>query len=89
MGCAASEGEIVGDYKHTDECLRYAASTGKAFCIASCKDRRSYEVEDCENWLEISIVQGGHCFNCVNRNGYPWRSRPTDACENFVLKEEE
>ena len=25
-------------YKHTDECLRYAASTGKAFCIAECRD---------------------------------------------------
>lgn len=79
----------MGDYKHTDECLRYAAATGKAFCIASCKDRRSYEVEDCENWLEMSMVPGGHCYNCANREGYPWRARPTDGCENFVLKEEQ
>jgi hypothetical protein len=25
-------------HKHTDECLAYAASTGKAFCISECRD---------------------------------------------------
>lgn len=25
---------------HTDECLEYAAQTGRAFCIASCADRQ-------------------------------------------------
>jgi len=32
------------EHKHTDECLEYAAKTGKAFCIAECKD--SYELGD-------------------------------------------
>jgi len=29
---------------HTDECLQYAAQTGKAFCIASCADLRQQTV---------------------------------------------
>lgn len=49
--------------------------------------KEGLEVEDCENWLEISMVSGGHCFNCVNRDGYPWRSRPGNPCTRFVLKE--
>jgi len=27
-------------HKHTDECLAYAAKTGKAFCIVECRDAR-------------------------------------------------
>ena len=27
-------------HKHTDECLHYAALTGRPFCIASCADSR-------------------------------------------------
>ena len=43
------------------------------------------EVEDCANWLEVSIVQGGHCYNCASRDGYPWRARPSEACTRFSL----
>ena len=28
------------EHKHTDKCLEYAALTGKAFCIADCRDSR-------------------------------------------------
>lgn len=30
----------MNEHKHTDECLNYAANTGNAFCIASCRDSR-------------------------------------------------
>ena len=43
------------------------------------------QVENCANWLEISMVQGGHCYNCANRDGYPWRARPSEACTRFSL----
>ena len=34
--------QMVGEvHKHTDECLAYAAKTGKAFCIAPCRDSRT------------------------------------------------
>ena len=33
----------MSKHKHTDECLAYAAKTGKAYCIASCAD--SYRTE--------------------------------------------
>lgn len=32
---------MMTEHKHTDECLRYAAMTGKAFCITPCKDSRN------------------------------------------------
>jgi len=28
--------ELAANHKHTEECLRYAAQTGKAYCIQSC-----------------------------------------------------
>ena len=28
----------MSEHRHTNECLAYAAKTGKAFCIAECKD---------------------------------------------------
>lgn len=28
-------------HKHTDDCLAYAASTGKSYCIAPCMDART------------------------------------------------
>lgn len=28
----------AGEHRHTDECLRYAAQTGKPYCIAECRD---------------------------------------------------
>ena len=28
----------MSEHKHTDECLAYAAKTGKAYCIAPCAD---------------------------------------------------
>ena len=43
------------------------------------------QVEDCANWLEISMVQGGHCYNCASRDGYPWRARPSKGCAKFAL----
>jgi len=30
----------MNEHKHTDECLNYAAKTGRAWCIASCRDSR-------------------------------------------------
>jgi hypothetical protein len=41
-------------------------------------------VEQCENWFEISMVQGHHCWNCVHRNGYPYRAQPSRACSRFL-----
>jgi hypothetical protein len=40
-------------------------------------------VEKCKKWVEISMVQGHHCFNCANRNGFPYRAQPSRACANF------
>jgi hypothetical protein len=37
----------------------------------------------CENYHEISMVQGPHCYNCARRDGWPWMGRPTNACANF------
>ena len=31
---------LVAEHKHTNECLQYAALTGKAYCIAECRDKR-------------------------------------------------
>jgi len=40
-------------------------------------------VEKCKNWLEYFMSHGKHCFNCANRNGYPYRGQPSKACSNF------
>lgn len=32
---------MMTKHKHTDECLRYAAMTGKAYCITPCKNSRN------------------------------------------------
>jgi hypothetical protein len=43
---AAAEGreqelrDALALHEHTDECLRYAAKTGKSYCIAPCADSR-------------------------------------------------
>lgn len=55
--------------------------------IAALKQDKSPEVEDCVNWREIFITRGGDCYNCYNREGYPYRGRPTDACLCFALLE--
>jgi hypothetical protein len=47
-------------------------------------EEQSVEVENCKNWLEISIVRGEHCYNCANRNGYPMKARPSKVCENYA-----
>ncbi len=41
-------------------------------------------VEDCENWIPMSV--GGHCFACGRRNGYPYRAWPSKQCRNFKPK---
>jgi hypothetical protein len=41
-------------------------------------------VEKCANWLELTMARGNHCFNCINREGYPWRAQPSHACKNFI-----
>jgi hypothetical protein len=40
-------------------------------------------VEKCNNWTEVSIIKGHHCWNCAKRNGYPWRAQPDKQCENY------
>ena len=42
-------------------------------------------VEHCENWMEMSLIHGRHCWNCVMRKGYPYRAQPDKNCENFKL----
>ena len=42
---AAEATRDLQHHKHTDECLRYAAETGRPFCIAPCADSRRGSVE--------------------------------------------
>lgn len=41
------------------------------------------KVENCKNWQEMSMARGKHCFNCVNRNGFPYRAQPDKNCAKF------
>lgn len=41
------------------------------------------KVEDCKNWHEMSMARGKHCFNCANRNGFPYRAQPDKNCSKF------
>lgn len=56
----------MAEHKHTDECLNYAADTGKAFCIASCKDSRvtleakDKAIRDYASGLDL------HCVDCAS-----------------------
>lgn len=45
-------------------------------------------VEHCENWLQMSVLKGKNCWNCVRRNGYPFRAQPDKKCKNFKLRED-
>ena len=45
-------------------------------------------VEHCENWIEMNIVRGRHCFNCANRNGFTFRAQPDMNCKNFKLNKD-
>lgn len=40
-------------------------------------------VEDCRNWSQINLAHGKHCWNCSNRNGYPFRGQPDSNCDHF------
>lgn len=40
-------------------------------------------VEKCASWHELNTGQGRHCYNCVHRDGYPYRGQPSKACGNF------
>jgi hypothetical protein len=43
-------------------------------------------VEGCKNWVEYYLGTGHHCWNCVNRDGYPYRGQPSKACKNYRPK---
>ena len=51
------------------------------------KERQEMKVEHCKNWMEISLPRGKHCFNCVRRDGYPYRAQPDKKCANFKRRE--
>lgn len=42
-------------------------------------------VEKCGRWQEDMPGRGHHCFNCINRDGYPYRAQPSSACKNFTI----
>jgi hypothetical protein len=55
------------------------------------KPRRSRSmilVEQCQNWHEISVIAGHHCFNCALRDGYPQRGQPDHNCKNFLRRQD-
>ena len=44
-------------------------------------------VNDCENWKQLMVTQGFHCWNCIMRNGYPLYGQPDKKCENYKYRQ--
>ena len=40
---------------------------------------------NCQKFIEISPVQPKHCYNCCNRDGYPYNLGGDKECNNFKL----
>ena len=40
-------------------------------------------VTDCKNWQQDSLVRGEHCYNCVQRAGFPYHGQPDRNCDSF------
>ena len=37
----------------------------------------------CFNYAELSFLPGPHCYNCMKRDGFPWRARAGKGCKNY------
>ena len=48
--------------------------------------RTIFEVEDCKNWKQGEPAHGYHCYNCANREGYPYKAQPDENCENWETR---
>ena len=69
----------------TGECDSGAPDPQGGWILGPCECQQPPPMEstDCANWLEIYMTQGPHCYNCANRDGYPWAARPNQGCTNF------
>jgi hypothetical protein len=49
-----TNGYLPNRHRHTEQCLHYAATTGRAFCIAACKDsREAHAKSESEDILSV------------------------------------
>ena len=40
---------------------------------------------NCSNYIEMSMVNPPHGYNCKMRNGYPWNLGGDSKCRNFII----
>jgi len=45
-------------------------------------------VEECKYWVIKTEGRGHNCYNCMYRNGFPYRGLPDENCKNFEFLEE-
>jgi hypothetical protein len=69
------------EHKHTDECLKYAASTGKPFCIVECTDsRRQY------NELPMSQAEVEQCRQAILSDNFAYaRLKPFCRVDRVLI----